>query len=66
MFRRVVVTPLILAGLIGVTTVIGSMAYLSLQRPETYQKIKNIPDKVLKVLGAEVSPEASETDTDLS
>lgn len=57
--RRAVLTPLavlVLAGAVGLT---GSMAYLSIERPWTYQRITHIPKKVSTFLDVDVKPTAS-------
>ena len=47
---RLVITPLLVSFLLGVTGLTGSMAYLSLEQPWNYQKIKSIPDKAFKLI----------------
>ncbi len=45
--RRAVLTPLVVACFIGLTGFTGSMAYLSLERPWAYQRIKGLPQAAL-------------------
>jgi hypothetical protein len=42
-----VVTPLIVLCCLGLTGLTGSMAYLSITQPWTYQKIRNVPEAAL-------------------
>ncbi len=55
--QRLVITPLLLGCLVGVTGLTGSMAYLSLERPGTYQKIKSIPARALKLIAGDKETE---------
>ncbi|UCE60621.1 MAG: hypothetical protein JSU63_02500 [Phycisphaerales bacterium] len=52
LIRRTVIAPAALACCLGLAISTGSLAYLSVQRPWTYQKIKSIPDKALHLLGS--------------
>lgn len=45
--QRAFVTPLVLICCFGLTGLTGTMAYLSIKQPWTYQKIKNIPQAAL-------------------
>ncbi len=45
-----VVTPLVILCCLGLTGLTGSMAYLSLTQPWTYQKIRHIPEAALNLL----------------
>ncbi len=47
--RRAVVTPLIVTCLVGLTGFVGSMAYLSIEQPWTYQKIRKIPQAAVRL-----------------
>lgn len=47
--RRAVLTPLVIACFIGLTGFTGSMAYLSLERPWAYQRIKALPQAALQL-----------------
>jgi capsular polysaccharide biosynthesis protein len=51
-----VVTPLVVLCCLGLTGLTGSMAYLSLTQPWTYQRIRHIPEAALHLL---VEPSAS-------
>ena len=42
--RKAVLTPLIVVCFIGLVGLTGSMAYLSIEQPWTYQKIRKIPE----------------------
>lgn len=53
--RRVVLTPLVVACFIGCTGLAGSMAFLSIEQPWTYQKLRKIPEAALHLF-AHVSP----------
>ena len=46
---KAVVAPLIMVGCLGLTGLSGSMAYLSLTQPWTYQRIRSIPQAALKL-----------------
>ena len=63
LIRRVVLAPLLVIGLVGTAGLTGSMAYLSIHRPATYQRLKAVPATAAKVLGVEVSSNPS-PDTD--
>ncbi len=56
--RRMVVSPLIVTGCLGLTVLSGSMAYLSLERPADYQRIAKIPHAVMNLF-----TEAQSTDS---
>ena len=45
--QRAVVTPLVLIICFGLTGITGAMAYLSINQPWTYQKLRNIPQAAL-------------------
>jgi hypothetical protein len=45
--QRTVVAPLIVAGCLCITGLTGSMAYLSLQRPWAYERLRTIPQAAL-------------------
>lgn len=47
--RRAVLTPLVVACFIGLTGFTGSMAYLSLERPWLYQRIKGLPQEAIEL-----------------
>lgn len=47
--RKAVVTPLIVTCLVGLTGFVGSMAYLSVEQPWTYQKIRKIPQAAIRL-----------------
>ena len=47
LIHQAVVTPLLVFVFVGLTGLSGSMAYLSLTRPWTYQRIRNIPQAAL-------------------
>lgn len=47
--RKVVISPLVVAAFIGITAMSGSLAYLSLQRPWTYQRISQVPRAVIRL-----------------
>jgi len=48
--QHAVVTPLLILCCLGLTGLTGSMAYLSLTQPWTYQRIRNIPQAALNLL----------------
>lgn len=50
--RRMVVAPIVLVGFIGLTGLTGSMAYLSIEQPRTYQKLSQVPQAVLHLFAA--------------
>ena len=47
--RRVVLIPLVVVCFIGLTGLTGSMAYLSLEQPSTYQRIIKIPHAAIRL-----------------
>ena len=47
--RRAVVTPLVIICFVGLTSLSGSMAYMSIERPWTYQKLRRIPEAALRL-----------------
>ncbi len=48
--RNLVITPVVILLFIGVTGVAGSMAYLSIERPWAYEKIKHVPQTAIQFL----------------
>jgi hypothetical protein len=58
--RRVVVMPVIMLTMLLLTGLAGSMAFLSIERPWTYQKIRKIPDAAIHLFAGET------TDTNIS
>ncbi len=57
--QRAVVSPLIVACCLGMTGLAGSMAYLSLRRPWTYERIRSIPQAALELFIDSDQPEAT-------
>jgi uncharacterized protein involved in exopolysaccharide biosynthesis len=53
--QRVVVSPLMIVLFVAFTGLTGSMAYLSITQPWTYQRIRNIPNAALNLF-IDVSP----------
>lgn len=51
--RRAVFAPLIVVIFAGVTSLAGTMAYLSIEQPWTYQKIRKIPDAAIRLFAGE-------------
>ena len=49
LIQRAVVSPVIILFCLGATGLTGSMAYLSIRQPWTYQKIRNIPQAALEL-----------------
>jgi uncharacterized protein involved in exopolysaccharide biosynthesis len=47
--QRTLVTPVVVIGFIALTGLTGSMAYLSIERPWTYEKLRKIPETALKL-----------------
>lgn len=47
--RRAVVTPLVVVCFVALTGLSGSMAYLSIERPWTYEKLRKIPQAALRL-----------------
>ncbi len=62
--NQAVVTPLIIVACIGLTGLTGSMAYLSLTRPWTYQRIRNIPQAAIDLFIDTQKPAASAMSAD--
>lgn len=54
--RRVVVTPLVVSCFAGVTVLSGSLAYLSLEKPRTYQRMSRVPRAVLGLFAGDAQP----------
>ena len=48
LIRRTVVTPLVVLACVGLMGVTGSLAYLSIQQPYTYERIQRIPRATLE------------------
>lgn len=53
--NKLVVAPLILACGLGITCLTGSMAYLSLSRPSTYQKLRGIPQAAIEFFAGDTT-----------
>ena len=47
--RRAVVTPLVVTLCVALSGLTGSMAYLSIMQPRTYQEIRKIPQAALEL-----------------
>ena len=56
LIRRTVVTPLIVFSCLGLIGVTGSLAYLSIQRPYTYERIQSIPEAALELITESTPP----------
>ena len=52
--RNAVIIPLMVFCFIGLTGLTGSMAYLSIERPWAYQKIRKIPQAALQLFAGEI------------
>jgi uncharacterized protein involved in exopolysaccharide biosynthesis len=63
LIRRVVATPLVLILLAGSTGLTGSMAYLSLQRPWTYQRLKRVPETAAALFGFDIGRTSASADS---
>ena len=61
MVQRAVVSPLMILMFVACTGLTGSMAYLSITRPWTYQRIRNIPNAALNLF-IDVTPVADSGD----
>jgi hypothetical protein len=61
LIRRAVVAPIVLAIFVGFAGASGSLAYLSIQRPDTYLKLRDIPRAALELIATNVSPGDSAT-----
>ena len=64
--KRVVITPLIVVCCLWVTGLTGSMAYLSISRPSTYQKLRRIPQAAIEFLAGDTRGETSQAPVDVS
>jgi hypothetical protein len=51
--QKAVATPLVIICLVGLTGLTGSMAYLSIERPWTYEKMRKIPQAALRLFAGE-------------
>ena len=51
--RKVVVVPLVIMITLSITGTTGGLAYLSLEHPSTYDRVRNISDKALSILWGE-------------
>lgn len=47
--RRLVVTPILASFCVGLTGLTGSMAYLSIQQPWAYEKLRKVPETALEL-----------------
>ena len=54
--HKTVVAPLLLGLCLGLTGITGSLAYLSIQQPQTFQRIRELPQAALKAFGGHSSP----------
>lgn len=61
--QRAVVLPAIVLVCLGVTGLTGSMAYLSIKRPWTYQRLRHIPDAAIDLF-IDRGEENTESDAD--
>lgn len=50
LIHRTVITPFLLLVCLGVVSATGSMAYLSIERPQTYERIQGIPRAAIDLL----------------
>jgi len=55
--RKMVVSPLVVVCFLGLTGLTGSMAYLSIEQPWTYQRLSRIPHAVMNLFTNEVNSE---------
>jgi uncharacterized protein involved in exopolysaccharide biosynthesis len=51
--RKALFTPLVIICFAGLAGLTGSMAYLSIERPRTYEKIRRIPEAALQLFAGE-------------
>lgn len=63
--QHAVVNPLLILVCLGVTGLTGSMAYLSLTQPWTYQKIRSIPQTALNLFIESDAPISAEAPTEI-
>lgn len=54
-FKRMVLSPVVVCCFAALTGLTGSMAYLSIQQPWTYQKIRRIPEAALELFAVSAS-----------
>ena len=59
--KRAVMTPLVVAACLGLVVISGSMAYLSLHRPSTYQRIQHIPQDAMHLFADVGTPQSEGT-----
>ena len=60
--RRAVLSPILVISFVGLAGLTGSMAYLSIQQPWTYQRLRRIPEAALHLFAEQGSqPTASST-----
>ncbi|MBI4719018.1 MAG: hypothetical protein HY763_14525 [Planctomycetes bacterium] len=52
LIEQTVVAPLILAGFLSLSAFTGTMAYLSIQRPWTFQRIREFPQAAMRLFAA--------------
>lgn len=62
LIRRTVLAPLAMVCCLGVTVVTGSLAFLSIQYPWTYQRIQGLPDRAMEYI-ADVDDHAAGDET---
>ena len=58
--RRAVIGPLVLLALAATTGLTGSMAYLSIQKPSAYERLRRIPVAAGRLVGFDVGPPAKQ------
>ena len=64
--HRMVVTPIVIGAGLALTTLTGSMAYLSLRQPTAYEKLRRIPEAALEFFAQDVRTDDSQEPTDIS
>ena len=64
--HRMVVTPIVIGMGLALTTLTGSMAYLSLRQPTAYEKLRRIPEAALEFFARDVRTDDVQEPTDIS
>jgi len=63
LIRRTVVAPALVTCFLGLTAVTGTLAYLSVQQPWAYQRIKGIPQAAVKFLADSGDDQCGQADS---
>lgn len=54
--KRAVLMPIVVTLFLGVTAFAGSMAYLSIERPRTFERLRKIPEAAIQLFTGDMKP----------